>query len=89
MKYHCQGGPKGPEDRSYKVHGTVTDSKGQELSGAEVIVWWQRIRERVKLVTGHTSEDGHYHLSYRLPEDTPGNLPIVVEVRSAHLKAPL
>src|SRR5260370_1292398 len=71
-----------PEE--YTIHGTVTDADGQELSYAEVTVWWQRIRERVPLATGDTSEEGHYHLSYRPPDDAPGKLLIVVEVRSDH-----
>src|SRR5260370_4215168 len=76
-----------PEE--YTIHGTVTDADGQELSYAEVTVWWQRIRERVPLATGDTSEEGHYHLSYRPPDDAPGKLLIVVEVRSPHLHSPL
>src|SRR5258708_9990354 len=76
-----------PEE--YTIHGTVTDADGQELSYAEVTVWWQRIRERVPLATGDTSEEGHYHLIYRPPDDAPGKLLIVVEVRSEHLEAPL
>jgi Tc toxin complex TcA C-terminal TcB-binding domain/ABC toxin N-terminal region/Neuraminidase-like domain/Salmonella virulence plasmid 28.1kDa A protein len=76
-------------DDEYRVHGTVTDADGQELSYAEVTVWWQRIRERLPLATGHTSEEGHYHLSYRPLDDAPGKLLIVVEVHSAHLDVPL
>ena len=73
----------------YKVHGIVTDARGQEVSYAEVTVWWQRIRERLPLATGRTSEEGNYHLSYRPPDDAPGKLLIVVEVRSDYLEAPL
>src|SRR5450759_2122433 len=77
------------DTEEYKVHGTVTNAEGQELSYAEVTIWWQRIRERLLLATGHTSEKGHYHLSYRPPDDTPGRLLIVVEVHSDHLEASL
>jgi len=38
-----------------------------------VVVWWQRIRDRVELASGHASEDGEYDLSYRLPEEAPGS----------------
>ena len=34
------------------VHGTVTGLDGKELSGARVIVWWQHIRRRTRLVSG-------------------------------------
>jgi hypothetical protein len=73
----------------YKVHGTITNADGRELSGAEVIVWWQRIRERVQLVVGRASEEGHYHLRYHPPDDAPGKLLIVVEAHSARLHTPL
>lgn len=73
----------------YTIHGTITDADGRELSDAEIIVSWQRIRSRKMLVAGHTSEEGHYHLRYQPPDDAPGKLLIVVEVHAPHLHAPL
>src|SRR5947209_346419 len=57
----------GPEQ--FEVRGTVTDTDGQGLVGAEVIVWWQRIRERIELARGETSEQGRYVLRYSRPDD--------------------
>ena len=33
----------------YQVHGTVTGVNGEELPGAQVVIWWQRIRRRTRL----------------------------------------
>ena len=76
------------EDRC-RVHGRVTKADGRELSRALVVVWWQRIRDRVELQSGHASEDGEYDLTYRLPEEAPATPLIVVEVRSPELEEPL
>jgi Tc toxin complex TcA C-terminal TcB-binding domain/Neuraminidase-like domain/Salmonella virulence plasmid 28.1kDa A protein len=72
----------------YEVHGTVTGPRGQGIEDAEVIIWWQRIRERRRLGGGQTTQGGHYHIRYRPPE-APGKLLIIVEVISQHLGAPL
>lgn len=65
----------GSQDRRYSVHGVVTGVDGRELADAEVTVWRQRIRSRVRLVTGRTSEEGSYRLSYRPPpDDVPSKL---------------
>ena len=73
----------------YSVHGTVTDFLNDPLRHAEVIVWWQRIRERTRLNVGHTAKDGTYHIEYQIPENAPENILIVVEARSRHLKHPI
>src|SRR6266481_2420931 len=75
--------------KTYQVHGVVTGVDGKELSGAEVIVWWQRMRKRVQLAKGRASEDGRYRLKYSLPEETQGQVLIVVQARSNRLQAPL
>src|SRR5262245_16578904 len=78
-----------PINNEYKVHGAVTDANGRRLSGAEIIVWQQRIRDRHKLNTGRASKEGNYRISYHPPDDAPGKLLIVVEARSRRLEAPL
>src|SRR6266566_1248895 len=80
---------KTSEKKQYLVHGTITEVSGKELSGADIIVWWQRMRKRVQLGKGRTSEEGGYRIGYRLPEDVLGQVLIVVEVRSKRLHAPL
>jgi len=77
------------EKKQYFVHGTVTEVSGKELSGAEVIVSWQRMRERLQLGKGRSSEEGRYQIRYSLPEDVLGQVLIVVEVRSKRLSVPL
>ena len=77
------------DDRRYAVHGRVTGALGEPLEHAEVIVWWQRIRDRRLLGEGRTSEDGTYHVRYRIPENAPGPVLIVVEAVSRHLEEPL
>ena len=77
------------ERKSYKVHGTVTGRDGRALRGARVVVWWQHIRERTEVAAGKTSEDGQYRLSYKIPEDAPRPVYLVVEARSRSLDAPL
>ena len=76
-------------EKEYIVYGTVTGTQSEELEAAEVIVWWQRIRDRQKLETGKTFEDGNYSIKYRLPEDAPKNMLIVIEAISRHLESPL
>ena len=77
------------DDLLSHVHGTVTGDDGRELANAEVALWQQRIRKRVRLAGGRTSEEGCYRLSYRLQEERPGQLLVVVEARSKLLQAPL
>ena len=84
--------PKGATDRNrrfYEIHGTVRGRNSDPLRGARVIAWWQHIRERKELAAGATSEHGRYHLRYRIPENAPQPLLLVVEARSEHLDAPL
>jgi fibronectin type 3 domain-containing protein len=76
-------------DDAYEVHGTVRGHGGEMLRHAPVVVWWQRIRERAELAAGETSEDGYYHLSYRIPENAPEPVFVVVGARSEHLDEPL
>jgi len=75
--------------RSYTIQGTVSGARGQLLDRAEVIVWWQRIRDRELLDASETTEHGHYRLTYRVPDEAPAKLLIVVEVRSRELESPL
>jgi hypothetical protein len=73
----------------FEVHGKVTGPEGQEVSGADVIVWLKRIRRLVQLGTGETSKDGQYRVRYEVPDDATHPVLIVVEARSPHLKAPI
>ncbi len=73
----------------YVVHGTITGADGKELSGARVIVWWQHIRRRTRLVSGVANEEGGYRLRFRPRDDAPGPMLLVVEARSPELKTPL
>ena len=74
---------------TYKVHGTVRGHHGEPLRHARVVAWWQRLRERTELAGGQASEHGHYELAFRLPEDAPEPVLIVVEALSEYLEAPL
>src|SRR5262245_65995720 len=80
-----------PDDEkpSYVIHGTISDSAGKGIPHAEVLVSWQRIRSRVQLASGHTSEDGSYRLRYEVPGDAQGKVLVVVEARSPKLAKPL
>ena len=73
----------------YEIHGTVTGRNSDALRDARVVVWWQHIRERQELAAGETSEHGRYHLRYKIPENAPQPLLLVVEAHSEHLDAPL
>jgi hypothetical protein len=77
------------DEKAYVIHGTVTGHNGRPLDRARVVVWWQHIRKREELAAGETSERGHYHLSYRIPEHAPLPVLLVVEARSEHLAQPL
>ena len=77
------------EDDRFHVHGVVTNGDGREASGAEVILWWQRIRGRVRLAHGKASEEGAYSLRYRMPDDAPGKILLVVEAKGGKLAKPL
>ena len=77
------------KEKVYEIRGTVRGRNGDPLRGARVAVWWQHIRERKELVAGETSEQGRYHLSYKLPENAPQPLLLVVEALSEHLDVPL
>jgi hypothetical protein len=70
-------------DNDYRIHGLVTDANGKGVSRASITMWWQRIRERVRLAQDRTSEQGNYDLRYRLPEDAPGKVLLVVEAQGA------
>jgi len=77
------------KENTYEVQGVVTGRKGHPLHHARLVVWWQQIRERRELATGETSEDGRYHLRYRVPEDLTQPMLLVVEASSKYLDAPL
>ena len=62
-----------------RVHGLVTGPNGQPLRDAKVIVWWQHIRARTELARTETNEHGYYETHYRVPQDAPTRLLIVVE----------
>jgi hypothetical protein len=85
---HDAGGRRSGRSE-YRVHGTVTGKDGNPLAGADVTVWWKRIRKSQPLAKGRTSEKGGYDIRYRPPEDAPGLLLVVVEARSRQLDAPL
>ena len=80
-------------EEKYKVHGKVTGADGKPLMHAEILVYWRRIREIILLEKGHVSEDGNYEVNYRLPDDAPGPVLIVVEAHSGRdgeiLKSPV
>jgi hypothetical protein len=75
--------------RRYVVHGTVKDANGRELSGAKVVLLWERIRKSRILASGKTTEEGTYRLRYSPPDDAPEPLLILVEVSSPRLRKPL
>lgn len=75
--------------RFFEVHGRVTGKGGREVSGAQVIVWWQHIRERFELAAGKANEDGSYRLRYQVPASLTGALLVVVDARSQHLEEPI
>ena len=77
------------DDDRYRVRGLVTDATGKEVPGASLSLWWQRIRERVKLGDDRTSEEGTYSIRYRAPEDAPGKILLVVGADGAGLAKPL
>jgi hypothetical protein len=77
------------QTQDYEISGLVTGRNGDPLRNARVVVWWQQIRERRELAVGETSEHGHYHLRYRIPEDAPKPLQLIVEALSEYLDAPL
>jgi hypothetical protein len=76
-------------EEEYRVHGWITGEDGQELSYAEVVVWQQRLRDRVRLGEDKADEEGRYCISYRPPDDATGKLLIVVGARADGLKMPL
>ncbi len=78
-----------PEENTFEVHGTVTGREGRPLDDARVTVWWQHLRRRNELTAGSTSEDGRYHLRYRLPEDAAQPVLLTVEAVSERLPRPL
>lgn len=66
------------DETRFHVHGLVTDEAGREVSGAEVTVFLQRIRDRRPLARSRADEDGRYRLSYEPPEHVPGRVMLVV-----------
>jgi hypothetical protein len=71
------------------LNGTVKTATGREASHAEVTLWWQRIRDRVRLADGRTSENGRYELHYTVPESAPRKVLLVVEANGGGLEQPL
>src|SRR6266436_3616912 len=66
------------DENRFHVYGVVTDEAGREVSGAEVTVFLQRIRDRHPLARSRADEDGRYRLSYEPPEHVPGRVMLVV-----------
>jgi hypothetical protein len=77
------------QTRDYEVSGAVRGRNGDPLRSARVVVWWQQIRDRKVLAAGEASEQGRYRLRYRVPENAPQPLLLVVEALSEYLDAPL
>jgi hypothetical protein len=77
------------QSNEYEVSGVVRGRDGERLHGARVVVWWQQIRNRKELAAGETSKEGQYHLRYRVPEDAPQPLLLMVEALSEYLDTPL
>jgi hypothetical protein len=69
----------------FEVHGEVSARQGIPVEGAEVIVWWQQIRDRRELAKARTSQSGAYRISYEIPPKAPERLTIVVEAQSKSL----
>src|SRR5579863_9910065 len=67
-----------------RLHGLVTGPNGQPLRDSKVIVWWQHIRARTELARTETNEHGHYEARYRVPQDAPARLFIVVEAHTEY-----
>ena|SRR5579872_3578847 len=76
-------------ETNYEMHGRVTGTGGQGVSGAEIFVWWKRIRSRVELASGKTDDEGFYRLKYKVPQKAPQPALIIAEARSEHLAAPI
>ena len=74
---------------AYQVKGTITGPEGRGVSGADVNLWWQRIRERSPLAEGKTAEDGTYLIRYNVPIDAPQRVLVVVQARGGGLELPL
>ncbi|MBZ5729473.1 MAG: hypothetical protein LAP87_31415 [Acidobacteriia bacterium] len=72
-----------------EVHGQVSAHQGIPVDGAEVIVWWQQIRDRRELARGRTARSGDYRVTYEIPPNAPERLIIAVEARSRSLDKPL
>ena len=72
-----------------RVHGTLTDEDGRELSRAEVKLWRRRLRERELLGQVEATEEGTYEIEAEWPEAGPGKVLITVEATSKRLKKPL
>src|SRR6266849_5520444 len=72
-----------------RVHGTLTDEIGRELSYAEVRLWRRRLRERELLAEADSSEEGTYEIVAEWPEAGPGKVLVTVEATSNRLPEPL
>ena len=73
----------------YRVNGIVRGKRGAPLGDARVVVWWQQMRTRKRLAADVTSADGRYCIGYRVPQNPPAPILIVVEAVSEYLDAPL
>lgn len=89
MNAEKRGIPRKSKESFFEVYGVVTGIGGKAISGARIIVSRQLIRERLSLAEGLTSKEGRYRLRYTPPKDTPGQLLLVVEAHSRHLREPL
>ena len=77
------------ENDVYEIEGQIVGPAARPLDGARVVVWWQHIRERRELASGHSSDDGRYRIRYRVPEDTASPVLLVVGAFSEDLPVPL
>jgi hypothetical protein len=76
-------------EKTCVVSGTVTDSAGDPVRGARVVVWWQHLRRRTEVASGHTDEHGHYRLEVRLPLRAGPPVLVVVTAESEHVPSVL
>jgi hypothetical protein len=73
-------------ERSFRISGRVLNSQNREASDAVVRVLWQRLRGAVQLAEVHADEEGRYEAHYRVPDDAPGKVLIVVEASGGGLR---
>lgn len=77
------------DKNDYHVHGTVADASGKGLAGVKVALQWQRIRERVPIAQGQTDAAGNYAITYRIPDNAPGKVVLLVQASGGALATAL